>query len=306
MLSQIIAITLSQHVLAGSQTIIANPSVKWLGGAQLSTPNYGTMGVATSSNWPPARTLSAATADSNGAIWIYGGIGDGNSTSTDTGSCNMNDLWMFSPSTGLWTWAAGTGDCVDFSTDEGPTGSFNVTASGSRPSARQGHAMWADPSGNIYMFGGASLYSNNDLWKYSTSAGTWTWIQGNSSLSDTPSIASYGVLGVANSSNVPGGRTRFASCVSSKNPLVVYVFGGQGYDINGDFGYLSDLWTFDMSANVWTWVSGNSTVNAMPSFVGLNTEDPSNAPAARRDHSCWSDDNTGDIYIYGGTLYTEN
>jgi hypothetical protein len=57
------------------------------------------------------------------------------------------------------------------------------------------------------------------------------------------------------------------------------VFGGIGYDIFGSFGEsafliqpkqrtkpmkgcLNDLWKYNISANVWTWISGENVFNA--------------------------------------------
>jgi N-acetylneuraminic acid mutarotase len=39
---------------------------------------------------------------------------------------------------------------------------------------------------------------------------------------------------------------------------VIYVFGGLGYDDAGLFGYLNDVWVFNVKSGWWTWTSGNN------------------------------------------------
>jgi hypothetical protein len=40
---------------------------------------------------------------------------------------------------------------------------------------------------------------------------------------------------------------------------------GGGYDANGNFGYLNDLWEFNPSLNAWAWIGGSSTADCMDS-----------------------------------------
>jgi hypothetical protein len=36
------------------------------------------------------------------------------------------------------------------------------------------------------------------------------------------------------------------------------LFGGNGYDANGNNGWLNDLWEYQTSTNEWAWMGGSS------------------------------------------------
>ena len=60
---------------------------------------------------------------------------------------------------------------------------------------------------------------------------SWTWISGSNSDNQN---GIYGTKGIASSSNIPGARLGSISWIDSNNNL--WLFGGEGYDINGNFG----------------------------------------------------------------------
>jgi hypothetical protein len=66
---------------------------------------------------------------------------------------NLNDLWRFSPSTGLWTWVSG-GNTDNAS---GVYGTQGTAAAGNVPGARYAATSWIDSSGNLWLFGGVWL-----------------------------------------------------------------------------------------------------------------------------------------------------
>jgi len=53
----------------------------------------------------------------------------------------------------------------------------------------------------------------------------------------------YGVLRTPAAGNVPGSRYGAANWTDSSGHF--WLFGGYGYDVNGSFGYLNDVWEFD-------------------------------------------------------------
>jgi hypothetical protein len=54
-------------------------------------------------NVPGARYSANSWIDSSGNLWLFGGYGY-----DSTGAVGrLNDLWRYSPSTGLWTWVSG-------------------------------------------------------------------------------------------------------------------------------------------------------------------------------------------------------
>ena len=56
-------------------------------------------GVANAANWPGYRGNPVSATDSNGNFWLFGGYGIDSVGNWG----DMNDLWEFTPSTGVWT-----------------------------------------------------------------------------------------------------------------------------------------------------------------------------------------------------------
>jgi hypothetical protein len=75
-----------QYNLAAGQWI-------WMGGAQTAgaVGNYGSQGVAASTNAPGARTASSAWIDSAGDFWLFGGQGEAGTRTIGM----LDDLWEF-------------------------------------------------------------------------------------------------------------------------------------------------------------------------------------------------------------------
>jgi hypothetical protein len=74
----------------------------------------------------------------------------------------------------------------------------------------------------------------------SVTGGSMKAIPGVLSQLDTPSAT-----------NTPGGRDGFATWTDSSGNL--WLFGGGGFDANGNSGYLNDLWEFTPATMEWTW-----------------------------------------------------
>jgi hypothetical protein len=81
---------------------------------------YGLAGVSAVENLPGGRSNAATWVDSAGALWLFGGYGIDSTGALGT----LNDLWQFTPSTGLWTWASGSMTATGTSTEP----SYGVTA----------------------------------------------------------------------------------------------------------------------------------------------------------------------------------
>ena len=69
----------------------------------------------------------------------------------------------------------------------------------------------------------------NDLWKYSNDE--WTWISGNTIRN---AFGIYGTQGVPSTSIYPGARYSAVGGIDSSGSF--WLFGGQGYDSNGNIG----------------------------------------------------------------------
>ena len=157
----------------------------WVSGAAIGNQsgNYGTLGASAASNVPGGRTNAASWIDSQGKLWLFGGIGY--DASGQTGF--LNDLWKFDPSTSQWTWMAG-GDAIPAGCGgcglPGVYGQQGVPAPGNIPGGRSGASWWTDTQGKFWLFGGSTIDAAgnsallNDLWKFTVSTGQWTWVGG--------------------------------------------------------------------------------------------------------------------------------
>ena len=254
---------------------------------------YGILGSPASANSPGGRQYPATWTDSSGNLWLFGGYGyDSNETLMP-----MSDLWEFSA--GQWAWMGGP----TLTGQSGNYGTQGVASPNNIPGARFQPASWADASGNFWLFGGNGFDSvgnespMNDLWKYS--AGEWTWVGGSSVGLQN---GHYGTLGVAGSSNLPGGRC--SSAVWKDSSGNIWVFGGLGYDESNPInGPLNDLWEY--SAGQWTWMGG-ATAQAQKGIYGTQGVAAStNTPGAREAAYNWVD-SSGALWLFGGYGYDAN
>lgn len=83
----------------------------WIGGEKQMYPPivYGELGVSNITNSPPGRQVASMTIDSNGVIWIYGGVNIATITNGNNlrfPSRVLSDLWKFE--NGIWTWMSGS------------------------------------------------------------------------------------------------------------------------------------------------------------------------------------------------------
>ena len=253
---------------------------------------YGTLGVASTSNIPGARDFAASAVDASGNAWIFGGYENASSVSGD-----MNDLWMFDPATGAWTWEAG----ADTSDQSGVYGTLGQVAAANTPGGRQGAMMWFDASGNLWLFGGYGYDSTgaqgalNDLWMFSPSTREWTW-EGGSDLQNPTAV--YGTQGVPAAANIPTGTFSGASWTDGTGNF--WFFGG-GNEYNN---VLNDLWMYDPATAEWTWEGGAQTTTA-GTYGTQGVASSSNLPGARVEMSA-SVDTSGDAWIFGGAGYDAN
>jgi N-acetylneuraminic acid mutarotase len=125
---------------------------------------YGTKGVTAVSNKPGARVASSGSSDSLGNLFLFGGIGYGNSSEGE-----LNDLWKYNITDNQWTWLKGDSTL----NNNGIYGIKSTADIFNKPGSRFGNTAWAGSSGNLYLFGGTGYATNgvsdwlNDLWKIS-------------------------------------------------------------------------------------------------------------------------------------------
>jgi N-acetylneuraminic acid mutarotase len=268
----------------------------WVGGSNLAgQPGvYGTLGIAAPGNVPGARELAVTWTDKSGNFWLFGGAGiDSRGTSG-----GLNDLWNYNPSSGQWTWIAGS----EYVNPLGVYGTEGSAAPSNVPGARANAATWIDASGNLWLFGGRDFNSNgetfeflNDLWMFNPSAAEWTWVGGSSAVDQ---IGIYGTQGIAAPGNVPGARSQAVSWTDADGNF--WFFGGSGYDSQGNGGCacLNDLWKY--SAGQWTWMGGSNVSGEAGTYGTEGTPAPGNVPGARIGPPVGWTDPSGNFWLFGG------
>jgi N-acetylneuraminic acid mutarotase len=258
---------------------------------------YGMQGTPNAANKPGGRSSAVAWKDGSGNLWLFGG--NGFPAAGVSGS--LNDLWKYNDITNEWTWVKG-----DNSKNKlGIYGIQGTADAANKPGGRESVISWADSSGNLWLFGGLGYPAIggsgrlNDIWKYNTATNEWTWVNGDNSINHG---GIYGTQGIADPVNKPGSRDRSVSWIDNIGNL--WIFGGFGYDINGNIGDLNDLWKYDITANEWTWMKGEGDFTQGPYGYGVygiqGTADTSNKPGSRENSLTWVDAN-GDFWLFGGT-----
>jgi N-acetylneuraminic acid mutarotase len=310
--------------ISGSSTVSSNCPV--LGNSPV--PNcgrngtYGTLGTPAAGNTPGGRYQAANWVDSSGNFWLYGGLGfDG---AGNWGA--LSDLWRFNPSTNQWTWMAGSSTvplngCFGCILGQPSVpGTLGVPAQGNTPGGLSGAVTWSDKNGNLWLFGGLGYTPNggagfpNDLWEFNPSINQWAWMGGDKTFGGSfPFYGTYGDLGKPAAGNFPGWRWSEATWTDANGNF--WLFGGQGYAASGAEGILNDLWEFNPSTNVWTWMGGSSTLNCTNSpqlFCGqpgvygaLGVPATGNIPGSRIFPFNWKDGN-GNFWMFGGVGFDAN
>jgi N-acetylneuraminic acid mutarotase len=260
---------------------------------------YGSKGVSSSNNLPGARQLPVSWTDNNGYLWLFGGIGYDKNGKTGY----LNDLWVYSSGINEWKWVSGSENVNQI----GVYGTKGVASVNNLPGARRGSSSWVDKTGNLLLFGGFGYDKNgslgylNDLWKYDIASNQWSWMGGSDVVNQS---AIYGSLGIAASSNIPGAR-QYATNWADSTTNTLWLYGGQGYIEDGALGALNDLWKYNMSTNVWTWVSGSKAINQNGIYGTKGVAANSNIPGARYYAQAWLGEN-GKLLLFGGQGYDKN
>jgi N-acetylneuraminic acid mutarotase len=179
------------------------------------------------------------------------------------------------------------------------------------PGARDEAVSWMDSDGNLWVFGGraqdshGAIGANNDLWRFDHSTKQWTWM-GGSNVGGAKGV--YGVLGAAAPGNIPGARETAYSWTDGTGNF--WLFGGVGFDANGQTNRLNDLWKYDVTTGEWTWFSGSDGIRfsgptslAFDAVYGIQgVPDVANRPGGRDFGVTWVDP-SGNLWLFGGEGY---
>ena len=207
----------------------------WMAGPN--TPNsagsYGTKGVPSATNLPPARTVYAHWVDINGNLWFFGGGKDVFAV--------YNDLWKYNVSTNQWTWVRGSNSVNP--PPQAPPTKCSPTSTIDPAARLENRSCWVDSCYNFWMFGGVDYTATpytyfNDLWMYNVKNDTWTLAAGNAN-------ASFGTIGTPAASNTPTHRSGSVPFTDATGNM--WIFGGVDslYDMGPtNYSRRSDLWKF--------------------------------------------------------------
>jgi hypothetical protein len=236
----------------------------------------------------------------------------------------LNDLWEYNSTANQWTWIGpSTSNAANQNGNYGTLGTGSGTTA---PGGRQAAVLWADASGNIWLFGGLGLDSVgtgtagpppagsilNDLWEFNITTKQWKWVSGGNLANQT---GNYGAQATTNLStgaaaNVPGSRWGAAGWTDANNNL--WFFGGWGYGTSttDPTGFLNDTWEYQQSSGQWIWWKGISNANqntvfAIETAAGVNGNllFIQNVVGGRRGAVIWGPTPLGYISIFGGEGY---
>jgi gliding motility-associated-like protein len=286
---KILCILLLSMVVVCLQLAAQNGTWTWMRGSQ--SPYvfgvFGTQGVSSPANDPASGYQAAEWTDQNGNFWLFGGI-EGNFASYHS------TLWRFTPSNNEWTWMKGP------STQNAPGvyGVQGVPSPANYPGGRSyGARTWTGNNGELWLYGGYGYDANgiqtslNDLWKYNVNTNEWTWMSG-------PQIGglpgNFGIQGVPSPTNLPPPCTEStATWVDANGNLWMY----GGVDLSTPA--TDDVWKYDISTNLWTWMSGQSSGLVFANYGTLGVPSPTNTPGGRYVYGHWQDQQ-GNFWMFGG------
>ena len=284
--------------------------------------SYGTQGVAAASNLPGRRWGAAFTTDSSGNVWVFGGQGLDSSGNLGL----LNDLWKYNIAGGQWTWMGPTNSTAG--QNNGAYGTQGVAAGTNTPGGRQAAMLWADTSGNIWLFGGLGLDSAgtrnpgalsglangtttpdgallNDLWKFNIGTGQWTWISGGGATGLADQAGVYGTQQVPAAGNVPGSRWGSVGFIDSLNNIWLISGWGYGSATVQSTGYVNDVWQYIQSTGQWIWWKGSTDVNQagfFPTDIPPSWGVPyvKNTIGGRFGAASWKQDGLDYFWLFGG------
>ncbi len=274
-------------------SVVSNSSAQvlkewaWAGGSKVKeqSGNYGKINVAAPSNFPGGRRGASSWIDLNNQMYLFGGFGVDGAGNQGL----LNDLWKFNGKE--WIWVSGSEKA-----NQNSHYGVQLEAGKGFPGGREDALSWIDSKGDLWLFGGFGYNAAgkkdflNDLWKYSDDG--WIWISGDK---ETNQSGKYGMRGRMDLASYPGSRSRGVSWVDLDGNF--WLFGGVGYDGNGQWGRLNDLWMYKEGG--WTWVEGSKKVNDSGFYGTQNIPSPNNNPGGRFYSVGWID-HSGNLLLFGG------
>eukprot|EP00475_Leptophrys_vorax_P043003 TRINITY_DN8145_c0_g1_i1.p1 TRINITY_DN8145_c0_g1~~TRINITY_DN8145_c0_g1_i1.p1 ORF type:complete len:608 (-),score=118.25 TRINITY_DN8145_c0_g1_i1:39-1862(-) len=303
--------------------ISGNPSDNrwsWIAGGSFDTtyagvydnvPQADYLNSLSDSGLPAARDSHAGGFhDGIGLLYVFAGI-----FYDQSGDYNfLNDLWVYNTSSDQWGWVYGAAPSQG---NQKPVYSCDSSCT-LGPGSRSTHAFETSDGFVVYGQNGVDANGNvgyiNDVWSFSFESNSWNWLAGNTTFSTQLffyGTNSYVLLtyGSYTTPQYPGSRN--GACWVTDGKLG-YLIGGLGISYLNQqnvWGYLNDVWSFDMDNRTWTWLSGSSltrdtTVRYDGNYNVQGVEDPGTAPRRRGWHTCSVDRLNDALYMHGGRSYS--
>jgi N-acetylneuraminic acid mutarotase len=260
--------------------------------------------------------------DATGNFWLFGGQGVDSAGTIGL----LNDLWEYNAAANQWTWIGPSPSNV--SNQNGNYGTLGTGSGTTAPGGRQAAILWADTSGNIWLFGGFGLDSAgtgsggpppsgailNDLWEFNITTKQWTWVSGNNLANQTGNYGAEATsnLSTGSAANFPGSRWGAVGWSDTNSNL--WLFGGWGYGTatTNPTGFLDDIWEYQHSSGQWIWWKGISNANQNSQFViqtipgGDDALFVLNVVGGRRGAAIWAPNPVTPsdyVHIFGGEGY---
>lgn len=219
-----------------------NNNWTWIKGSAAEVGTFGTKGVPSIYNNPPALGYGALSwVDYNGDLWLF----SGNSIAT----YNADLIWRYHIATNEWTWISGSAGI-----DTPRYGIKGIPSINNTPGFRaECRSTWVY-NNKLWFFGGADykLKLRNDLWSFDLSNYKWTWESGTDKPNDT---GNFGIKGIPNITNAPPSRYSYSNWQDADSNF--YLFGGGNAST---IGY-NDVWKYELKTKLWTWLSGTSKID---------------------------------------------
>jgi len=275
------------------------PKFTWKSGGSkrndIQISSYGTKGVSSETNLPGARSRGKTWTDSNGNLWLYGGLGN-----SFVDPSPLNDLWKYNIASGQWVWMHGSKDAktsYQGGIDTVIYGTKKISSPLNTPGDRRSSISWIDSNDNLWLYGGLTYFGtprgvvsgySNDFWRYEISKNEWTWMFG----SDPSTSVLF----------EPYPREPNVGWVDSEGNF--YLFGGYSYTSN-EYFYLNDLWKFDPKNEKWNFISGSSLADQKGRYGQKGIPSMNNFPGGRSGSVSWRD-NEGNLWLFGGGGYAKD
>jgi Kelch motif len=136
---------------------------------------YGVRGLAAAGNTPGARASAAGRIDASGNLWLFGGLGI--DAAGDDGI--LTDFWMYSPTSGEWTWVSGPSSAENLCTSDGVACLSGATTD------------WFDTSNNVWWFGGSNKVQTVPA-VYATQVSEFQSASGQATMLPVPAVSPMG------------------------------------------------------------------------------------------------------------------